>query len=444
MGKALLFLIILSTAGITLFRPYIGSIAYYMLAIFGPQYIWWWNFEGLRVSLIVALSTIGAFLITPVNWNRVATKSSFWLLVLWFQLTASYFFGPYVQETMDVTGGIPYQFWVANCKIFLFYYISVMLLDSLKKVELLSMVIIIAAIYLSYWANDVYLSGQWWRFNMGRLGGPMALGGGSIYGDTNTFAMLFVTGSPFLFYKGLYTSNKLLRYFMWGCIPFIWHAIFLTGSRGGLVGIAVTLFAGILISNRKMLSLLLVPLFIIAYQWQAGSTLKSRSMTITQYEGEKSAEARLETWTAATIMMSNHPFVGVGLGCFQHSMRYYTDKQPREAHNTLLHIGAESGMLASLAYVIIVLLFYKQSLYIKKTLTLGKKYFNKDELDSISCLNDSCFVSFSGLIVCSLFLSLNRYESIYYLLLIMGYLDYHVREKLHQSRLVNREKVTDH
>jgi hypothetical protein len=46
MGKVLLAILIFSAGGMALVRPWIGINSYYLLAILGPQYIWWWNFQG--------------------------------------------------------------------------------------------------------------------------------------------------------------------------------------------------------------------------------------------------------------------------------------------------------------------------------------------------------------------------------------------------------------
>jgi len=431
MGKILLLLIISGTTLQTLRAPFVGAMAYYCLAIWGPHYIWWWNFEGLRVSFIIAVTTLVALAIAVstkgVNLTLVKTKVNLCVFILWICSVISYFFAPYIGEM----GEIPYLTLVSFNKIILFYFVSVLLVDDLKKLKFFSYVMILAMIHLTYWANYQYLSQNWDAFSQGRLMGPIGLENANIYNDENAFSMFFVSGVPFLFYWGLHLGKKISRYLIWMVIPLGWHAIFLTGSRGGLVGLAATLLAGIVFSkNRKIFVLLMLPVFVLAFQLQGGDLLKSRTDTIVDYQGESSAETRLEAWTAAIKMVNEHPITGVGIACFVRAMEDFSDKQPRATHSVPMQFAAEIGVFAFLAYCLIVYFVFRQGLKINGLLKSYPAEFDPDELATLLYLNEASVVSFFGLSVCSLFLSLNYYEIFYFLLIIVGYLNYHVNHIL--------------
>lgn len=428
MGKFLLFAVLLGTGCKTLMTPYIGVIAYYLLAILGPQYIWWWNFEGLRSSFIVALSTISSFLLAAAqqrfNYNFFFSKINLWVLVLWASLVFSYLLGPYV----SILGDKPIEQIKYMNKIVFFYFLATIIIDDLKKLKMLSYVMIISSLYMIYWANSQYFTSNYSAFNHGRLMGPYSLDGGAIYKDENGFAMFFVTGTPFLFYWGQYLAKNIYqKYMAWLIVPLGWHAVFLTGSRGGLVGIAATLAAGVFFSQKKKMAIALIPLLIIAFQWQAGELLKNRSTTIVDYEGERSAETRIEAWTAAIQMLKAYPITGVGISCFLRAMRDFSTKQARQAHSVPFQFGAEAGILALLSYVLIVFQFFVNSLKINKHLSVLKEYLSVDEYKTLSYLNESSTASFFGLFICALFLPLNYYEIFYYLLIfsvfLKGYID---------------------
>jgi len=411
-------------------------MAYYCLAILGPQYIWWWNFEGLRVTLIVALSTMiafGYYLISGmINFALLYTKLNAAVVVLWSALVLSYFFGSYTDLTMASRNGLPWILLNSANKIFLFYLISTVLIDDLKKAKVFSGIIIVSTIYLIYWANYQYFTQNWYAFNHGRLMGPHSITGASIYADENTFAMFFVSGIPFLFYFGLYQLKGIKRYLLWLLVPMGWHAIFLTGSRGGLVGLSVTLFMGVMFSNKKKLAFLIIPLFFVAYQWQAGALLQNRSSTIANYERDSSAEDRLEAWAAAFNMMNANPLTGVGIGSFIQAMYDYSDKQPRATHSTPLQFGAEAGYFALLSYCYIIIYFFYRSYKIRSFLKIFKHKISDEDWQVLMYLNEANIISFSGLIVCSLFLSLNYYEIFFYLLILFGFLNYFMKSKLNE------------
>lgn len=417
MGKLLLAIIIFATVATALVRPWVGITSYYLLSILGPQYIWWWNFEGLRVSFMVAIFTFAgvAFQVLKKNYDFsfLLNRQNFWLALLWFCVALSYFFGPYV-DSFNSSGLNPKQLLSLTNTIFLFYFCASLEMNELRKLRYLMIIFVASTIYLAYWANNQYFTQNWNQFNMGRLMGPSSVDGGSVYNDENTFAMLFVTGVPFIYSLGLELQRKWLRYLLWSIIPLAWHAIFLTGSRGGLLGLGVTVLLTVLLSGRKFLALPLIVLFIVFYQWQAGDVMKQRSDTIVDYEGESSAESRIIAWKGGLGMMTAHPFVGVGLGSFVTALPRFIESKPRVAHNTFIQFTAESGLGAGVAYLAIVTIFFLNSCKISAR---SRENENSQNIILIERYNNASSISFAGLIVCSMFLSLNNYEIFFFLLI---------------------------
>jgi len=419
LGKLLLTLIIGATVLTSLGRPWIGICSYYLLSILGPQYIWWWNFEGLRVSFLVAIFTLSgmAFQLLKKNYDAgfLLNRHSLWLAVLWLCVVISYFFGPYV-DSFNSSGLRPEQLFSLTNTIFIFYFCATLEINELRKLRYLVIVFAASTIYLAYWANNQYFTQNWNQFNMGRLMGPQSIDGGSIYGDENNFAMLFVTGLPFIFYIGWELQKKWQRYLLWAIIPMGWHAVFLTGSRGGLLGLVVTVFLTLFLFGRKFIAVPLIVLFIVFYQLQAGDVMKHRSDTIVDYEGENSAETRIIAWKGGLRMMAAHPFVGVGLGSFVTALPQFIESKPKVAHNTFIQFAAESGLAAGMAYIVIVTMFFMNS---RKIRTWCNENENSQDKILIDSYNNASTVSFAGLIICSLFLSLNNYE-IFFVLLIFN------------------------
>ena len=58
-------------------------------------------------------------------------------------------------------------------KILLLCVLACCCIDSLRKLEYLCLVFLISAVYLTYWANNQYLSGN----VMGRMAGPVDIFG---------------------------------------------------------------------------------------------------------------------------------------------------------------------------------------------------------------------------------------------------------------------------
>jgi probable O-glycosylation ligase (exosortase A-associated) len=416
-GKLILAVIILASALATLTRPWVGVTAYYLLAILGPQYIWWWNFQGLRVSLIIALSTITGVILqilrSDYDSNFIFNKQSMWLFFLWLSITNSYFFGPYVSR-FSSAGLSPGEIFAITNTIFLFYFFAALVINDISKLRYLVIVFVGTTVYLCFWANNQYFSQNWSQFNMGRLMGPASLDGSSIYRDENTFAMLFVCGIPFIYYFGWEINKKWMRWGLWISIPLAWHAIFLTGSRGGLVGLGATMFAILLQSRRKIFIWPLLLFFWLFYLWQAGNIMHERSGNIINIEGESSASNRITAWEGGLRMILTHPISGVGLGSFITALPEFIESRHMVAHNTFIQFAAESGIVAGFAYVAVVFLFFKQSIRIRRWL---RSIESDKQSYQIELYNNASTTSFVGLSLCGLFLSLNIYEIVFVLLL---------------------------
>lgn len=418
MGKIFLIITLIIVFYRTVSTPCVGVSAYYLLAILGPQYIWWWSFEGLRSSLLVASVSLFSislyFLKNKYDNSFLFNRGHVPLLILWVSLIVSYYIGVYVP--LYRSGGLrPQDLISIYNNIFLFYFFSSLEINTVKKVKVLSVVFSLSAIYLIYWANNQYFSNHWWQFNWGRLMGPFSIDGGFIYKDENAFAMFFVCGLPFVYYLSKVSSRKMVKWFVWLLIPLCWHAVFLTGSRGGLVGLGAVMVCGLIFANKKKFLIPLALIFIIFFQWQAGSIMTERGTQIVEYEGEGSAEMRIAAWTGGYRMFLDYPLAGVGLGCFISALPDYYETSPRVAHNTFVQFIAESGLFAGIAYLLILYIFFSRSRYIRKACSLAK---TGSDLETINFINDSNTASFVGLTVCGLFLSLNTYEIFFVLLLI--------------------------
>ena len=336
-----------------------------------------------------------------------------YILILWGAYALSYHFGPYV----DAAG--PFRFtdpgWAMSTinKIMILYFLACLCIDDTKKLKALVYMTIASGIYLVFWANEAYLSGNAY----GRLAGPTNLAGRGLYSDQNNFAMLFVVVLPFMWYIGFLVKQRYLRYALWLVIPFGWHAIFLTGSRGGLVGVAATMAVMVWRSKNKMLSALLIPAFVIAYVWQAGDVMRDRASTISEFQTEASAAGRLQAWGAAGSMIASHPVTGVGLASFGPAFPEHSENKPREAHNTFFQISAESGLIAGIMYLLTIITCWF-AVY-RNGNRLGNR-LDSEEGKALYWINEALLVSFSGLIVCSMFLSLQLFEIFYCLCVMMN------------------------
>lgn len=410
MGRLFFLLLFVAISVVALARPWIGVVSAYMVSVLTPQAVWYWDFDGIRPVLWVMVPTcIGiAIGLARNDFNLAVMRQwrNLCILILWICFTLSYYFGPYTQVGGPWRFDDPAAAMAILNKILLLYFMACLCIDTELKLKALFYVVAGSAVYLIYWANSEYLQGH----VVERLAGPVDLYGMGIYADENDFAMLFVVAQSLLWFLGASQKRQALRWAIWLIIPFCWHAVFLTGSRGGLLGLAATTVLIALRSKSRLLGLALIPAFLFVYNWQAGSLMKSRADTISNYQADASAEDRLDAWRAAGRMIAAHPITGVGLASFGPAFPDYSDKHPREAHNTLLQITAQSGLLAGAMYVLIVLTS------LRGLWRNGARLKARDgpkEGDMLFCINEATLIALAGLVVCSFFLSLQEFEIFY-------------------------------
>jgi len=415
MGGVLILGALGSVALAALAAPWIGAVAAYFIAIFSPQSVWWWHFEGLRPVYWVLLPTCAGALIAAargvLHVDALANVRTTWILVLWACSLVSLGFGPYVMRGVE-HGLMDADFVFGNqTNTLLLMLLAGACVTDERRLKAVAAMLVGCALYMIWWANDRYLSGEFFY----RLPGPSTPEGNGPYTDENDFAVFFVATTPFLWYLAFALRRGWMRWALWLAIPFGWHALFLTGSRGGLLGLGVVLLLIALRTRRRLLGALIVPAFVVAFAWQAGDTMKARAASIDEYGEDASASDRLVAWQAATRMMIANPLTGVGPGGFVRAYGGYAEGRPLQAHNTYFQIGAEYGPLAAVA---LLSLIGSCALGLRRVGVSLRRSDPGAQDGFLALLTEAALASLLGVLVCSMFLTLQLYALLYFLLFL--------------------------
>ncbi len=143
--------------------------------------------------------------------------------------------------------------------------------------------------------------------------------------------------------------------------------IFLTGSRGGLVALAVALIAFLVIGTRFRGRLLLIVIFVALagvgyYSYVASPEERERVIDVSS-----GGTGRTDLWEVGWRMVEDKPVQGVGAGNFiVESPRYllepgtiqrtdvFIGEAPRVTHNTYLQMWSELGTVGLLLFLSIM------------------------------------------------------------------------------------------
>lgn len=180
-------------------------------------------------------------------------------------------------------------------------------------------------------------------------------------GDGNDFAWSFVMVLPlsvFLFSK----SSTVTARTWWGlCLASSAFAIVGTQSRGAALGVFASLAYYVwFASRRKVAALVVVSVLSLAVLFIAPAQYTTRLQTISTYEQDSSASARVTAWKRAIEMAVDNPFLGVGAGSFNAAYgRFYrrADDPVRwiSTHSVYFKVIAEYGFVGLFVFLMWIL-----------------------------------------------------------------------------------------
>ena len=182
-----------------------------------------------------------------------------------------------------------------------------------------------------------------------------------IYGNPNDLGMLTILQLSMA--AGLlYTEGKgLVRTAALAGVGMLTLLVFMTQSRGAILGLGIFGLAAFFYSKRSRLQTMLtfaavaVVLAVFAPKavWTRLSGLRNISTTgdLRQVDEEGSADQRFEIWKVARKVIKAEPLFGIGVGAYSAAHFEYS-QQPdirrtahgyRDTHSTFLNVAAEMG-----------------------------------------------------------------------------------------------------
>jgi O-antigen ligase len=276
-------------------------------------------------------------------------------------------------------------------------------ITTIKRQHILMIVCLTAALLMVHNGHiqQTAYQGFGWALNSHSVGyidlGERRITYLGFFNDPNDLGMFLVMNIPFViyFYKKGRGFTKLAMLVMLGILG---YGIYLTGSRGSMLGAGGLLGIYILVVNAGpklfISAVLLAPI--------AATVVASLQSSI-----DASANGRLEAWYAGIQMLLANPIFGVGKGQF-------FDHHGLVAHNSYIHVAGELGVpgysLWGGALIFTVLtgyLFIKAS-KLKKEAETDESTIDEEKkiaFENERLLNKTLFFSMIGFMITGFFIS---------------------------------------
>ncbi|MBI4777304.1 putative O-glycosylation ligase, exosortase A system-associated [Candidatus Desantisbacteria bacterium] len=377
---------ILTTLSIFI-APYTGIILF-LCTFCLPE-----ELEGFPFSAAILGMTILAWILKELNPKEmIKSPQNRLIFVLWIIMIISSLFAYKREYCLDTL----FEF----TNLFLFYLVTINLINSEKKFHHVVWTIIIIFALLSL-KNAIFCAVH----GLSRQGGAG--------GDDNHFAVGLNMALPFSLYILFITRNGVKQITAMLSFILIIVGIILTISRGGFIGLCVVLFLFLLKARKP--ALLVIYLFLFVFIFLVGTVLipkeyTERMETISGYQKDDSAMARIHYWYAGGRMMMERPICGVGIGNFKEIVHLYNPDLNLVAHNTFIQIASECGIPGLIVFVSLIMVS------IIKTIRLRERLKTIPDGHRLLLFTHMIEVSFTAYVICGSFLSEVDFEFLYLLI----------------------------
>ena len=178
----------------------------------------------------------------------------------------------------------------------------------------------------------------------------------------NESAALFVLAFPFAVAIG--SGRGPMRWLGYVIAGLLAAGVMKTGSRGGVIGLAVVALALIVRAGprRRVTYLVAVAICGLGAALTADDTLIERISTMAHPHADYNVtdrEGRLQVWTRGLGYMATHPVLGIGIDGFETAEGVLSGKMNQgygirytAAHNAFVQIGAELGVFGLCAFLV--------------------------------------------------------------------------------------------
>jgi len=360
--KHFLFLIGMTLLGGlgSVYHPFWGIVLYYTLAVLRPQYLWNWALPmQMRWSLFAACIVIVSLIINAgrgffrFKFNMIPAL----ILGYGFMLLASVLNAHYPDTATE--WGMEYA------KIMLIALITSVVVDRLWQIKVLTVMMVICLGYVAWEINYLYIfDGRLDIFHRG-YGGL----------DNNGAGLMLAMGMPLAYAFGSCASKRWLKMVSWFIAILMLHGMLMSYSRGAMISALFGLM-WILIHHRpRKQALAIAAVAVLATSMLAGEEIRDRFRSSAEFDADTSAQSRFDSWAAGWAIATEYPLTGQGI----RNSKYYTknygaDRQGRTIHSQYIQIAADSGIIASLVYIAMLI---AAVYYLRNSRSLCREYLQE-------------------------------------------------------------------
>lgn len=380
--------------------------------------------EPLHLAEIFALIGIGPMILHRLGHRLPAFRVN-------VETIAMIVFGAVMLATVPFSiwpGGSLDEITNSYVKIVVVFVLMMNVLTTTKRLERLMWLIVVCTGVIAALSVWNYIRG----YNLvegGRLAGPV----GGIFGNPNDLAMNMTSFLPAAMVVAMSGRQPAGKRLVAALIAMLMLAtIVFTKSRGGALGVLAALVAIAILGRwmRRGVGTITIVAVLVATPFLPDA-FWARMVSIVDEESDKqftgSREARRTVMQEGIDAFLEHPLTGVGVGQFKNYNPPERKERWLEAHNVLIQVAAETGVVGLAAFSFLVLAAAVAAITtgrrVRLALALRRKAGRHEEGDdTATALGEHMLGMSAGLIgwfVCAMFASVAYNWTFYYLLALI-------------------------
>jgi probable O-glycosylation ligase (exosortase A-associated) len=380
--------------------PFAGALLYHWLDYLPPDEV----YLGAVLPGYVSLTT-GA--LTFVVWlfreNKTLPRPLTIILLMaallvWINVTWRYALVPEAGSLQ----------WDRTIKVIGFAILTAQMLSTRARLEAFLWALVLSVAYYAVpSAIKVFVSGGSGGIGTGEV---VQAAWGSFFGDRVTLSVVMAMTIPFALYFTKHNFVLPANWRKWVRIALLWLVAAMlvsligTFARTALFAGGATLLMLVFRSKRKILSTLVVAVITLTLLLIAPDNWFDRMATITQYQSDESAMARIQTWKWAWEFALSHPVFGGGFGVFTLDAGSFTSvgRGWNEAHNIFFEMLAEHGFVGVGLFCLLILAIYASCTSVRKQvrgredLLWAADLAAATQIGLVAFLAGGCFVSIAS------------------------------------------------
>ncbi len=424
-------IVILVALAYTFKKPHFGVLLWSWLGYMNPHRLCYGFAYSMPFSQITAIVTILSFLFSSEKTRLPKEKFVYFILlfILWMGITTAFAFEP--EEALNQ--------YIKILKIQLPIFLTLLIFNTKHRIDQLIWVIIVSLGYFG-------VKGGLFTLMTGgsfRVWGPPD----SFVEENNSLAVATLMVMPLMVYMRSQLKHSWQKTAIMICLVSMGFSVLGSQSRGAFVALSIVGVYFWLHSNSKLVSGILIGIFVVAMIPFLPESWYQRMDTIGSYEQDASALGRINAWTLA-FRVANHNLFGGGLNFWTVSSysQYLEWFDPVSmgayvAHSIYFSVLGEHGWIGLFLFLLILFITWSYCGQIVK------QFKNNQELMWAAELAKMIKISLMAYCSGGAFLSLTYFDLPWHLMSIVILLKHLVQthvpqsENSHDTQKINEKSI---